>query len=178
MRDYSFKGKKILDIGAGSGKYSVLFPSSKYFSYDIIPFDTVLTVIPDIRFDFVFCNFILEHAADPYEILDSASKVLLPNGVLVISLPSLSLLEILGIRILKRKISLPFFHLRTFSFFPTKGCMSFREITTFLERNNFKSLTIKGIYSDFKSGKIICRIPPLNYFGTQTVITAVKYEEN
>lgn len=50
--------------------------------------ETVLSDLPNSRFDCIVCNDVLEHLVDPYGFLDDVPRCLTEAGVLVVSIPN------------------------------------------------------------------------------------------
>jgi len=178
LRGYSFHNKKILDFGCGNRQYALFFPNSIYYGYDIITNSDLTNSIPKNEFDVVLCNFVLEHVADPFEILKIISKSLKFNGIAIISIPSVSLFSFIERIIFKERIYLPLFHLRTFSFFKGISCIAISEIIKTLKNMEFDDILVKGVFSLAKSVRIIIRFSPVNYFGNQTILVAKKNGKN
>jgi SAM-dependent methyltransferase len=83
---------KILDFGAGGSPYKSLFPAANYLTADLqgagadfyIDSDS-RTNAPDHLFDLVLSTQVLEHCRNPDQYLSEASRVLKPNGRLILS---------------------------------------------------------------------------------------------
>lgn len=101
--------QRILDIGCGQGHITSVikkeFPSSevsavdysisaieyandKYTEIDFIVADAYNMPYTNNYFDIVVCNNLWEHVPDPLHLLSNISKIINPNGFLVISTPS------------------------------------------------------------------------------------------
>ncbi len=87
--------KIVLDIGIGQGGVKPLFTHTRYIGNDIYPYDDVdficdITKVNPIRdesVDVVILSNVLEHVADPVNLLKSLSKMLRPAGRLLITVP-------------------------------------------------------------------------------------------
>lgn len=88
----------LLDAGAGDGRYKKYFPNVIYESADIcklerdygnINYVCSLTDIPveDNRFDTIICTQVLEHINEPGKTLIELSRVLKPNGKILLTAP-------------------------------------------------------------------------------------------
>lgn len=100
---------KLLDLGCGQGHltdkikkqfqnlevfgldYSITainYASSNYKGIDFIVANAYCPPYKDDFFDIVVCNNIWEHVPDPLSLLQAISRILKPNGSLIISTPS------------------------------------------------------------------------------------------
>lgn len=175
LQEYSFDEKNVLDYGSGNRKYSSFFKNSKYVGYDINVLNDNIKQLAKDNFDYVLCNFVLEHVANPFNILNNAITYLKKGGVLIVSIPALTFYEFVKYYLFKIKLQLPFFHLRTFSVINFKGCMSFIELESFL--NNHRIKIEKTISANSYGNNIIhFRHKPLCYFGKQIIIIGEKFE--
>ncbi|WP_164510901.1 class I SAM-dependent methyltransferase [Nonlabens xiamenensis] len=52
------------------------------------PCEKHISKLPDAYFDVIFCNDVLEHLVDPYEVLDHLKSKIAPDGILVSSIPN------------------------------------------------------------------------------------------
>ena len=107
-------GNRILDAGAGELKYKSLCSHLDYVSQDFAQYEgigdsrglqtgswdqTKLDIIsditkvpePDASFDVVMCIEVLEHLPSPVEALRELSRLLRPNGLLIVTAPFCSL---------------------------------------------------------------------------------------
>ena len=92
----------VLDAGSGRGswRHTILRSASACESIDIAPRgedqptwigDLMhMSEVPDVRFDTVVCNQVLEHVRSPLRALSEMHRVLKPGGVLILSAPLLS----------------------------------------------------------------------------------------
>lgn len=92
-------GASVLDIGAREGGLRAYLPSDvRYQGIDIAPefagpdilIQDISQGIPfaDASFDNVFCIEVLEHVPNPFFTLSEIHRVLVPNGVFVLSVPN------------------------------------------------------------------------------------------
>jgi ubiquinone/menaquinone biosynthesis C-methylase UbiE len=100
---------KLLDIGCGEGHFTDVikkeFPNFEVhgLDYSVSAIDFAHKKFPDIKFvtanayyppyqneyfDIVVCNNLWEHVPDPLKMLRAMSRVLKPNGLVIISTPS------------------------------------------------------------------------------------------
>ena len=107
-------GGRILDAGAGEGRYRPLCPHLKYVSQDFARYDgrgdgaglqtrqwdqskldlvCDITAIPepDGSFDAILCTEVFEHLPDPLAALREFARLLKPNGHLILTAPFCSL---------------------------------------------------------------------------------------
>jgi SAM-dependent methyltransferase len=80
----------ILDFGAGGSPYRSLFPNANYKTADLDGADFAVdnagyTNAPDRAFDMVLSTQVLEHCRNPDRHLSEASRMLKPQGRLVLS---------------------------------------------------------------------------------------------
>lgn len=98
-------GSKVLDIGAGSCPHRKLFSHCEYFSQDFaqlsdnqiqnqlgygkIDFvsDILNIPVPDKSFDIILCTEVIEHIPDPISAIKEISRILKPEGTLLITAP-------------------------------------------------------------------------------------------
>jgi SAM-dependent methyltransferase len=99
-RDARLASGRVLDFGAGSAPYRVLFNCSEYITVDLessghpaerkvadfyydghsLPFDSA-------HFDFIFSSEVLEHVFNLEEILSEIHRVLKPSGRVLLTVP-------------------------------------------------------------------------------------------
>jgi len=91
---YDKKGKKIIDIGAGTCPYKKYFQQSQYFSQDLknnpqktIDFVGDATSIPvkNNSFDYILCLQVLEHLTKPHLAFKEFFRILKPGGKLFLT---------------------------------------------------------------------------------------------
>ncbi len=89
---------RVLDAGAGDGRYRSLFPHAKYEAADLgkldkrygeISYQCDLSSIPiqDNQYDMVICTQVLEHVPEPKAVLAELHRVLKLRGELWLSAP-------------------------------------------------------------------------------------------
>jgi ubiquinone/menaquinone biosynthesis C-methylase UbiE len=90
---------KILDAGAGTGRYKKLFDHCEYYSTDFcrerstlyskMDFVSDIMFIPicNESFDVVLCTEVLEHTAEPIRIIEEFGRILKVNGILLLTAP-------------------------------------------------------------------------------------------
>lgn len=191
----------ILDLGSGSAKYTNSFNrlSSKVVAYDL-SFDKnkktnssktskAINVNGNARnlpfkkssFSLILCNFLLEHVPNTFEIINQIQYVLKDKGKIIISIPSLNLHEIINVFLLRKKLTLPIHHLRSFAIFSYKFCESIPNLIRYLKRNNLSILKVeaisplepKNLFSTFIN-KRFRSVFPFKYLGSQIIIVAEK----
>lgn len=93
-------GARVLDAGAGDGRYRYEFRHTQYVGVDLAVGDARvdyrgLDVVCDLvalpfdmaTFDAVLCTQVLEHVPEPQQVLREVSRVLKPGGRLFLSAP-------------------------------------------------------------------------------------------
>jgi ubiquinone/menaquinone biosynthesis C-methylase UbiE len=99
---------KIIDVGAGEAPYRELFSQCKYMTHDFMEYkgtssgiseekwnysqidfvsDIVEIPVDDEFFDVVLCTEVLEHVPDPISALREMSRILAPNGTMLLTVP-------------------------------------------------------------------------------------------
>jgi len=172
ISDYDFNSKRILDYGSGYDTYSNYFPNSDYLGYDLnkgLNFD----IFSNESYDYVLCNFVLEHVPNIEKTIAQISTKLKAKGLLFIFIPSLSFFEFIKSYVLKLKMEIPIFHLRTFGFKNFPGCVSFHYVRKTMERYNIKQKKVAGVFQ-FNNKNYQVKISPVCYFGNQTIIIGEK----
>jgi 2-polyprenyl-3-methyl-5-hydroxy-6-metoxy-1,4-benzoquinol methylase len=100
---------RLLDLGCGQGLFTnafkkefkyydvygldhsitaIEYASSNFGEIDFVVADAYYPPFEDEYFDIIVCNNIWEHVPDPLNLLKSISRILKPNGQLIISTPS------------------------------------------------------------------------------------------
>lgn len=105
-----FKGKKILEVGAGSGRdsFRLVYDEAQVFVLDYSPkalniikklndqngasvnclqADALKMPVPNESFDIVFHQGLLEHFRDPLPLLQENYRILKPGGLLLVDVP-------------------------------------------------------------------------------------------
>ena len=117
----------LLDLGCGQGHFTNII-KNKFPDFDVFGIDYSISAInyansnfkdisfivanayhppfTDEYFDIIVCNNIWEHVPDPLNLLKAISRVLKPNGLLIISTPSRYRLYNLIMTLLGKNISL------------------------------------------------------------------------
>jgi SAM-dependent methyltransferase len=93
-------GARVLDAGAGDGRYQAEFAHTRYVGIDLAVGDPVadysrLDVLGDLAqmpfktetFDAILCTQVLEHVREPQRVLQELGRVLRPGGRLFLSAP-------------------------------------------------------------------------------------------
>jgi hypothetical protein len=174
LLDYDFNSKKILDYGSGYDTYSKYFPKSEYVGYDLNK-EIHLDDLQNETYDYVLCNFVLEHVSNIEKTIEQISIKLKSKGLFFIFIPSLSLFEFIKFYVIKLKMEIPIIHYRTFGYKSFPGCVSFQSIRKTMEKYNIKQQQISGIFR-INNKKFQIKIKPVCYFGNQTIIVGEKYE--
>ncbi len=102
IRDFafSFRKKRIIDVGCGSRPYESLFSGNEYIGIDVdggghkkddkLPdsfFDGLNIPFEDKSFDVAICTEVLEHSPEPERLVADIARVLKPKGKLYVSVP-------------------------------------------------------------------------------------------
>jgi SAM-dependent methyltransferase len=94
-------GQRILDAGAGVGRYRHLFRHCEYRTHDFgqepgtighyttLDYMSDITAIPvpDQSFDVILCTEVLEHVPEPIKALREFARILRPRGYLLLTAP-------------------------------------------------------------------------------------------
>ncbi|NJP07839.1 MAG: class I SAM-dependent methyltransferase [Chloroflexaceae bacterium] len=92
---------RILDVGAGRGRYRELFTHCAYRAHDFgqepgtigsytqldYESDIISIPVPDESFDAILCTEVLEHVPEPIKAVHELARILRPNGTLLLSAP-------------------------------------------------------------------------------------------
>jgi 2-polyprenyl-3-methyl-5-hydroxy-6-metoxy-1,4-benzoquinol methylase len=158
--------RRILDLGCGEGSFGAVLKSlmncevwgveiddaaariaeKKYDKVTCGDFLSLEKELPLKYFDCVIANDVIEHFADPAEVLSRIGQLLAPNGKLVFSIPNVRYFENLYELIIKKDWkyrssgTLDFGHLR----FYTK-----KSITDLFHENGFDLELISGVNRSF-----------------------------
>jgi SAM-dependent methyltransferase len=92
---------RVLDAGAGPGRYRPCFAHCEYLAHDFgqepstvgrytkLDYQCDITAIPvpDGSFDVVLCTEVLEHVPEPIRVIRELSRLLRPEGMLLVTAP-------------------------------------------------------------------------------------------
>ena len=92
---------RVLDVGAGIGRYRPLFDHCTYEAHDfgeepstigkytplVYKSDVTAIAVPDESFDVVLCTEVLEHTPEPIKAVGEIARILRPNGRLLLTAP-------------------------------------------------------------------------------------------
>jgi SAM-dependent methyltransferase len=111
-RGIDVSAMRVLEFGAGRGGYSLVFNEAAreflatdlnedaYFKTRKIPFKKVdlrhPVAIEDAVYDLVVCSSLIEHIAEPAQMLQEAYRILRPGGILYLSFPPFYSLSMVG----------------------------------------------------------------------------------
>ncbi len=151
---------KILDIGCGTGEISEYFDKGKveYCGVDVDPgnldqlakrgvrhFDLDLTQKEfklDEKFDYILLLDVLEHLANPTQILQNIKSLLIPDGTIFVSLPNdYNLLNKIRFLLNKNIQKDPFWEYGHLHIFPIKTAIAF------IQKNGFDIVEKEVLYS-------------------------------
>src|SRR5262245_38292614 len=94
-------GLRVLDVGAGTGRYRSLFSHCDYWAHDFgqepstigkytaLDYESDITSLPvqDGSFDVVLCSEVLEHVPEPIQAVKELARILKPDGKLLLTAP-------------------------------------------------------------------------------------------
>ncbi len=162
-------GKVCIDLGCGSGHYTAALArlGHRVFAADIsqarldaaarkpcVPGEIVpmLTdiedvTLPDSSLDFAMCNFVLEHVADPFAVIDEILRLLRPGGEMVLAVPSLNIRDTIAFWFYGETPSLNFEHLRSYGLVPGTHpwCAVTTDTLAYLTQNGADVVQIEGV---------------------------------
>jgi len=98
------QGSRVLDAGAGSCPYRALFNHCEYKTQDFASLsdeqlsggkygqidyvcDIASIPVPDASFDAILCSEVLEHLPEPIKVVREFSRILKPDGKIIITAP-------------------------------------------------------------------------------------------
>jgi len=98
---------KVLDVGAGTGRYRSFFTHCDYYAHDLgqtpvlagqyIKLDYQSDIneipVPDESFDVVLCTEVIEHVPEPIKAIEEMARVLKKGGRLLLTAPLASFLH-------------------------------------------------------------------------------------
>lgn len=206
-------GKLCLDLGCGSGHYTAALArlGHRVFAVDISQtrLDAATTKdsgngeivpvladiedipLPDACCDFAMCNFVLEHVADPFAVIDQIVRLLRPGGRMLLAVPSFNIRDTLAYWLYGEAPSLNFEHLRSYGLIPRTHpwCAVTSDTLDYLDAGGAQVLQVEGCniidglwqpwLQEFKAlearlGAAFATTWPWNALGRQTVIHAEK----
>ena len=98
------RGKRVLDVGAGSAPYRTLFAGCEYKTQDFVQlnpeqlrFGSYASIdfvseadaipVPDASFEVILCTEVLEHVPEPINVIREFGRILAPGGRLILTAP-------------------------------------------------------------------------------------------
>lgn len=161
-------GLECLDAGCGSGHYTAALARLGHTVYAcdisrtrleasaakpaapgrIVPVETDVADIPlpDASLDFAMCNFVLEHVADPFAVIDELLRLLKPGGTMLLAVPSFNVRDTLAYWLYDEPPSLNFEHLRSYGLIPHTHpwCAVTTDTLAHIERHGASVLAVEG----------------------------------
>lgn len=205
--------KDCIDLGCGSGHYTAALArlGHRVFAADIsqtrldataqkqaspgeiVPIlaDVEDVPLPDSSLQFAMCNFVLEHVADPFQVIDQIVRLLEPGGEMLLAVPSFNIRDTLAFWLYGEAPSLNFEHLRSYGLVPGTHpwCAVTTDTLNHLQTRGVDVVQVEGVnildglwepwLSEFQAfqarlGPAFSTTWPWNCLGRQTVIFARK----
>ncbi|QQO34259.1 methyltransferase domain-containing protein [Bradyrhizobium diazoefficiens] len=162
-------GKVCIDLGCGSGHYTAALARLGHKVYaadisqartnaaaakpcspgEIVPLLTNIEdiALPDSSLDFAMCNFVLEHVADPFAVIDEILRLLRPGGAMVLAVPSLNVRDTIAYWFYGETPSLNFEHLRSYGLVPGTHpwCAVTADTLSYLTQGGADVVTVEGV---------------------------------
>lgn len=162
-------GKTCIDLGCGSGHYTAALARLGHAVYaadisqaridaaaakacapgTITPLlaDIEDVPLPDASIDFAMCNFVLEHVADPFAVIDEILRLLRPGGHMVLAVPSLNVRDTIAFWFYGETPSLNFEHLRSYGLVPGTHpwCAVTTDTLSYLHQHGADVLQLEGV---------------------------------
>ncbi|WP_461328115.1 class I SAM-dependent methyltransferase [Bradyrhizobium huanghuaihaiense] len=162
-------GKLCIDLGCGSGHYTAALArlghrvyaadisqarvnsaaAKPCFPGEIVPLLTNIEdiALPDSCLDFAMCNFVLEHVADPFAVIDEILRLLRPGGTMVLAVPSLNVRDTIAYWFYGETPSLNFEHLRSYALVPGTHpwCAVTADTLSYLTEGGADVLKVEGV---------------------------------
>lgn len=206
-------GKDCLDAGCGSGHYTSALARLGHRVYGVDISDTrlracrmkpsapgeIITVeanvedipLPDEALDFTMSNFVLEHVADPFAVIDELVRLLRPGGEMLLAVPSFNIRDMIVAWLYEEPPSLNFEHLRSYGLIPNTHpwCAETHRTIEYIKNSGCEVLTVEGTsildglwepwLGQFQAiaaryGTDFATRYPWNHLGRQTIIYARK----
>lgn len=103
--------------------------------------------LPDASIDFAMCNFVLEHVADPFALIDELIRLVRPGGTILLAVPSFSVRETLAVWLRGEVPSLNFEHLRSYGLIPRTHpwCEPTLDTLRYLEERGVSIERVQGV---------------------------------
>ena len=111
MKEFLTQEMKGIEFGAGIGSTKIFLPTLDIISTDIVtndwldkcPVDATASGFDDQQFDYVLVNQVLHHIANPVEFFSEASRILKPNGLILIQDPWSSFFCKLALKLMRHE---------------------------------------------------------------------------